>query len=106
MSTDDEQYHNVLNAFKQIRDEMLEAFRVHKEIVNRALVIVHNEVVDLGDLLDKYNAKLDTLIDQLTKADARTKRWEWIRLGIQVGAFLVIIIMLVVAVLLIIQRLP
>ncbi len=90
----DDAYTAVLKALS----EMSEAWRMHRDTVNRAINLLNHEVLDLAkrfDIDDQARAKRQRQIDAKMEAiiigQEQIKRWQAVRLGIEIAAILIVI---------------
>jgi hypothetical protein len=89
----DEAYQAVLKVLAELSD----AWRIHREVVNRAISLLNHEVLSLVDRMDKDDddrgvrqSQLDSQIKVIIDGQDQIRRWQWIRIGVEVTAILVI----------------
>jgi ParB-like chromosome segregation protein Spo0J len=89
----DDAYDAVLAELKSL----YEAWRIHREVVNRAIGLLNKEVISFTDRLDKDDkarterqAQLDQKLETITHGQEMIKRWQWVRLGVEVLAILLV----------------
>lgn len=91
---DDESYHAVLSELSKLS----EAWRIHREVINRAISLLNHEVIGMSDRIDKDDAdrvrrqqQVDQQFDVILNGMRDLKRWSWIRIGIELAAIVVIL---------------
>ena len=98
---DDESYHAVLSELSKLS----EAWRIHREVINRAISLLNHEVIGMSDRIDKDDAdrvrrqqqvdqQFDVIrqqFDVILSGMRVLKRWSWIRIGIELAAIVVIL---------------
>lgn len=95
---DDDAYHQVLAELGKLH----EAWRIYREVVNRAIGLLNHEVVSFQDRLNKDDTarekrqmEVDAKLDAITRGQARIYHWQWIRVGVEVAAILIVLALLV-----------
>ena len=98
---DDESYHAVLSELSKLS----EAWRIHREVINRAISLLNHEVIGMSDRIDKDDAdrvrrqqqvdqQFDVIrqqFDVILNGVRVLKRWSWLRIGIELAAIVVIL---------------
>lgn len=92
MSSDDA-YDAVLAELSKLH----EAWRIHREVINRAISLLNHEVVAFKDRLDRDDgqrgarqAQLDGILKTITDGQEQIRRWQWIRIGVEVAAIVIV----------------
>jgi hypothetical protein len=82
----DEAYQAVLAELAKLGD----AWRIHREVINRAIGLLNNEVLAFRDRLDKDDvdriarqAQLDVTLKSIEDGQRLIRRWQWIRIGFE-----------------------
>lgn len=95
MGTDDhrEAYEAVLAELSKLAD----AWRIHREVVNRAISLLNKEVIEFQRRLDdddklrvERQSQVDDQFNLVVKDLKLIKRWQWIRLAIEVLAIVIV----------------
>ena len=93
MPATDETYQAVLGALSDLSTQ----WRAYRDTVNRAINLLNHEVIDLAkrfDTDDQSRVKRQQLIDAKMEAiiigQEQIKRWQAVRLGIEIAALLII----------------
>lgn len=78
--------------------KLSEAWRIYREVINRAVSMLNHEVIGFKDRLDnddkareKRQAILDEKLAQIQAGQDSIKRWQWIRLGLELLAIAIAI---------------
>jgi hypothetical protein len=94
MPNDDTMYDNVITAIKGFQEEL----RLHRDTVFRAIGLLNQDIVGFAKRLDtddlartSRQAQIDEKLEQITRGQARIQRWQWVRVGIEVAAILIVI---------------
>ena len=96
MTTDDEgdAYHQVLSELGKLH----EAWRIYREVVNRAISLLNHEVISFQDRFDKDDKarmqrqlEIDQKLDAITRGQARIQKWQWLRIAVEVLVLVVIL---------------
>ena len=94
MPQSDDPYDQVLAQFASVVD----ALRMHKDVVNRAINLLNHEVLSLGSRFDSDDKsritrqqQIDEKIEKIIIGQEQIKRWQAVRLGIEIAAFLIVI---------------
>lgn len=89
----DEAYDAVLAELSKLVD----AWRVHRESINRAVNQLNHEVIGFTQRLDKDDAdrgkrqvRLDAMLKTITDSQVQIRRWQWIRMGVEVVTIIVV----------------
>lgn len=89
----DDPYTAVLAKFAEVVD----ALRLHKDVVNRAIGHLNQEVVSFSQRLDKDDAarvkrqqQLDEVLNSITNGQNQIRHWQWVRLAIEIAAILIV----------------
>ncbi len=90
----DDSYHAVLKALS----EMAEAWRIYRDTINRAINLLNHEVLDLARRFDtddqsrvKRQQQIDAKMETIIAGQEQIKRWQAIRLGIELAAILIVV---------------
>lgn len=93
MPTDDP-YDGVLRALGEMAGE----WRIYRDTVNRAINLLNHEVLDLSKRFDVDDAarkarqqQVDQKMESIIVGQEQIKRWQAIRLGIELAAILIIV---------------
>lgn len=93
MPESNDSYDQVLAKFAEVVD----ALRLHKDVVNRAIGYLNQEVVGFTQRLnqddaarEKRQAQVDAKLELITHGQNQIKRWQWIRLAIEIAAILIV----------------
>jgi hypothetical protein len=93
MSGDDSRYDGVLRALS----DMAQEWRIYRDTINRAINLLNHEVLDLSRRFDKDDAarltrqqQIDAKMESIIVGQEQIKRWQAIRLGIELAAILII----------------
>lgn len=99
MTTDDQDdrsdaYHQVLTELGKLHD----AWRIYRDVVNRAINLLNHEVISFQDRLDKDDkarmsrqTEIDQKLDAITRGQARLQKWQWVRIGVELFVLVVIL---------------
>lgn len=89
----DEAYEAVLAELTKLVD----AWRVHREVINRAVNQLNHEVVGLIDRLDKNDAdrgarqtQVDAALQSIQHGQDAIRRWQWMRVAVELLAIAVV----------------
>lgn len=70
--------------------KLVEAWRIHREVINRAVSLLNQEVIGFTQRLDKDDqaradrqSQIDTVLKQITDNQTQQRRWQWVRLGVE-----------------------
>lgn len=98
MATNDDAYHQVLEELGKLH----QAWQIYREVVNRAIGLLNHEVIEFRDRLDKDDRArearqkdVDAKLETISQGQARIQRWQWIRVGIEAAAILIVIALLI-----------
>ena len=94
-------YQAVLKALS----EMSEQWRIYRDTVNRAINLLNHEVLSLAKRFDEDDAtrkvrqqkvdekmdKVDEKMERIVIVQEQIKRWQAIRLGIEIAAILIVV---------------
>ena len=76
---------------------LAEAWRIHREVVNRAISYLNQEVVSFTQRLDKDDqaraerqAQVDAVLKQIADSQSQQRRWQLIRLGVELLAIVIV----------------
>ena len=90
----EESYQAVLKALS----EMAEQWRIYRDTVNRAINLLNHEVLSLAQRFDtddtarkKRQEQIDQKMESIIVGQEQIKRWQAIRLGIEIAAVLIVI---------------
>lgn len=90
----EEAYQAVLAKLQELTD----AWRIHREVVNRAISYLNEEVVTFQARLDaddkarvSRQTEIDAKLDAITQGQASIRRWQFVRIGVEIAAVLVVI---------------
>jgi len=90
----DEAYQAVLAELAKL----VEAWRIHREVINRAVSLLNREVLDFTNRLDQNDAdrgarqaQLDAVLKSITDGQEQIRRWQRARLAVELLAVLVVI---------------
>ena len=90
----DEAYTAVLKALS----EMAEAWRMYRDTINRAINLLNHEVLDLARRFDtddqaraKRQQQIDAKMEAIIAGQEQIKRWQAIRLGIELATILIVV---------------
>ena len=90
----DDAYQAVLKALS----EMSEQWRIYRDTVNRAINLLNHEVLALAKRFDDDDAsrktrqqQIDEKMETIIVGQEHIRRWQAIRLGIEIAAILVVI---------------
>lgn len=90
----DESYQAVLKALS----EMAEQWRIYRDTVNRAINLLNHEVLSLANRFDtddtarkKRQQQIDDKMQTIIVGQEQIKRWQAIRLGIEIAAILIVV---------------
>lgn len=77
--------------------KLAEAWRIHREVVNRAINLLNHEVLAVVARFDtddkarrERQAQIDTTLKVITDGQDQIRRWQWLRLAIELVAIAVI----------------
>lgn len=77
--------------------KLAEAWRIHREVVNRAIGYLNQEVIGFRDRLDKDDvartqrqSEVDAALQRIDQGQARIQRWQLIRLIVEVVAIIAV----------------
>ena len=105
----DEAYQGVLAELGKLN----QAWIIHREVVNRAIGYLNQEVITFSVRLDKAEseraarwsqdeaerkarqAELDAALSRIVEGQASIRRWQWVRVVVEVTAVLVVLALLV-----------
>ena len=94
MTPSDEAYQAVLEEL----GKMAQAWVTFREVVNRAINMLNHEVIELRERVDKDDearverqAQLDQKLDEITHGQAAIRRWQYIRVIVEIVAVLVVL---------------
>lgn len=75
-----------------------DAIRTHRDVVNRAIGMLNNEVFGFAHRLDKDDEaratrqkEVDSKLDTIQSNQERQRVWQWIRIGIELATAIIII---------------
>ncbi len=90
----DEAYEAVLAELGKLH----EAWRFHRESINRAVALLADEVFRFEKRLDTDDAarvtrqaEIDSKLDSIAHGLASIRQWRWIRIGIEVAVILIVV---------------
>lgn len=90
----DESYQAVLKALSEMADQ----WRIYRDTVNRAINLLNHEVLSLAQRFDtddtarkKRQEQIDQKMESIIVGQEQIKRWQAIRLGIEIAAVLIVI---------------
>ncbi len=90
---DDEAYQAVLKALGDMATE----WRIYRDTVNRAISLLNHEVIALTLRFDIDDGNrtlrqslIDAKIETIVAGQEQIRRWQWIRISLEVSAMLVI----------------
>lgn len=90
---DDDRYSGVLAALSNIASE----WRIYRDTINRAINLLNHEVLALVDQKKtddaaraKRQEQLDATLKSIIDGQAQMRSWQWIRLGVEIAAILII----------------
>jgi hypothetical protein len=90
----DEAYQAVLAELQKLTD----AWRLYREVINRAVNQLNHEVIEFRDRLDKDDAarakrqaELDQKLETITTGQDAIRKWQVLRLAIEIGAILTVL---------------
>ncbi len=94
MPSSDEAYDAVLKALS----DMATDWRIYRDTVNRAINLLNHEVLDLAKRFDTDDAarkirqtQIDAKMEAIIVGQEQIKRWQAVRLGIEIAAILIVI---------------
>ena len=94
----DEAYAAVLKALS----EMADTWRVYRDTINRAINLLNHEVLMLTSRFDKDDQarairqqQIDAKMETIIVGQEQIKRWQAIRLGIELAAILIVVAFLI-----------
>ena len=94
MPTNDDPYDQVLAQFASVVD----ALRMHKDVVNRAINLLNHEVLSLAKRFDDDDKarstrqqQIDAKMEAIIVGQEQIKRWQAVRLGIEIAAILIVV---------------
>lgn len=77
--------------------KLAEAWRIHREVVNRAINLLNHEVLAVVARFDtddkarrERQAQIDTTLKVITDGQDQIRRWQWLRLAIELVAIAVV----------------
>lgn len=83
----------LVDALRSQREELTESLRQHRDVVFRAINLLNHEVIGFTQRLDKDDqartdrqSQVDSVLRQITDNQAQQRRWQWIRLGLELIA--------------------
>ncbi len=95
---DNEAYQAVLKALS----EMADTWRVYRDTINRAINLLNHEVLLLTSRFDKDDQarairqqQIDAKMETIIVGQEQIKRWQAIRLGIELAAILIVVAFLI-----------
>ena len=78
--------------------EMAEAWRMYRDTINRAINLLNHEVLDLARRFDtddqaraKRQQQIDAKMEAIIAGQEQIKRWQAIRLGIELATILIVV---------------
>lgn len=84
-------------AWEQSVSDLTSAWQLYREVINRAVNQLNHEVLEFKDRLDKDDAarekrqeQVDRKLEQITDGQQSIRRWQLIRLGVELGTILII----------------
>lgn len=90
----DESYQAVLKALSEMADQ----WRIYRDTVNRAINLLNHEVLSLAQRFDtddtarkKRQEQIDQKMESIIVGQEQIKRWQAVRLGIEIAAILIVI---------------
>ena len=90
----DESYQAVLKALSEMADQ----WRIYRDTVNRAINLLNHEVLSLANRFDTDDAarkarqqQIDDKMQTIITGQEQIKRWQAIRLGIEIAAVLIVV---------------
>lgn len=93
-SDDEDAYQAVLKALS----EMAEQWRMYRDTVNRAINLLNHEVLSLAQRFDtddtarkKRQEQIDQKMESIIVGQEQIKRWQAVRLGIEIAAILIVV---------------
>jgi hypothetical protein len=73
--------------------KLAEAWRIHREVVNRAINLLNHEVLAVVARFDKDDkarvdrqAQIDAKLEAISAGQEQIKRWQWVRIGVELLA--------------------
>lgn len=94
MMPSDDAYQAVLKALS----EMVDTWRVHREVINRAVNQLNHEVIALTDRFGKDDEargkrqiQIDTALKNIQDGQDRIRRWQYARIGIELLAIIAVV---------------
>jgi hypothetical protein len=85
-------------AWQQSQADMSEAWRLYRDTINRAVNLLNHEVLDFNDRLKrdedvraKRTLELDQKLATITSGQESIRRWQWVRLGVEVMAIIAVV---------------
>lgn len=98
MATDDHDHRDAYEAVLAELAKLADAWRTYREVINRAVNQLNHEVIEFKDRLDKDDearekrqALLDKKLEQIQTGQDSIKRWQLIRIGLEVVAIGIVI---------------
>ena len=90
----DDAYDAVLRALGEIAEQ----WRIHRDVINRAVNLLNHEVLDLARRYDtddqarkNRQQQVDAKMESIIVGQEQIKRWQAIRLGIELAAILIVV---------------
>lgn len=85
---------NVIAAIKGFQEEL----RLHRDTVFRAIGLLNQDIVSFAKRLDdddiaraSRQSQIDEKLEQITRGQSRIQRWQWVRVGVEVAAVLIVL---------------
>jgi hypothetical protein len=76
---------------------LVEAWRIHREVINRAIGYLNKEVIEFRERLDqddkariKRQEQIDVALQNIQDGQAGIRKWQWIRLGAELAVILIV----------------
>lgn len=70
--------------------KLVEAWRTHREVINRAVNQLNHEVIEFSSRLDKDDkarekrqGEIDLTLQRIEDGQSGIRKWQWIRLGVE-----------------------
>ena len=90
----DESYQSVLKALSEMATE----WRIYRDTINRAINLLNHEVLALAKRFDDDDSarrtrqtQIDQKMESIIVGQEQIKRWQAIRLGIEIAAILIVV---------------
>lgn len=94
MTNDDNPYDGVLRALSEMADQ----WRMYRDTINRAINLLNHEVLSLANRFDtddtarkKRQEQIDAKMESIIVGQEQIKRWQAVRLGIELAAILIVV---------------